>query len=273
MKKIICLLISALIMSCSQVNMPITQESKSTPRPVQSQTVVANNQNKTDAKVLVETKPEIKSPTTPAPVSTLDPTNYNSSAIDKNLTPAPTPTPTVIPVPSTNFIQVVPSYTPSPYESGVSEPFSVLPSYSPNQLPPLNQPLNNPYYFEKPTPEGNEGDFYLLFKDEYKIRYNETKKEFYSLLGYDTKSINEILINKNIRVRVVNTIFTEEEMDEMEQVRQASESGDVSHLGSRYRIETQNISNIEIVNKMRANPYVRQFNYEGNQYNRIGTVG
>ncbi|MFN8576948.1 MAG: hypothetical protein U0354_08825 [Candidatus Sericytochromatia bacterium] len=263
-QKIICLLISALIMSCSQVNVPITQESKSTPKPVQSQTVVVNNQVKNDTKVVVDNKPEIKTPTTPTPVSTLDPTNYNSSAIDKNLTPVPTPT--ITPVPSTNFIQVVPTSTPVPIPSGISPPIVIVTG----SLPPTTK-YHNPDTIIDPIPEGTTADWWLTFKDIYKIRYNQEKNEFYSLSGYDTSSINKIFKSEKIIIYPINRTYngnifviryTEEEMDKREKERQLNETGDVPHEGSQYIIKTKDIENIEFGNLIRQHIYVRSFNVD-----------
>ncbi|MFN8576949.1 MAG: hypothetical protein U0354_08830 [Candidatus Sericytochromatia bacterium] len=267
-QKIICLLISALIMSCSQVNVPITQESKAAPKPIQSQTVVVN------------TKPEIKTPTTPTPLSTLDPTNYNSSAIDKNLTP----TPTVTPVPSTNFIQVVPTSTLVPIPSGISPPIVIVTG----SLPPTTK-YHNPDTIIKPIPEGTGttqiafysliydaiGSYWnLTFKDIYRIRFSYEKQEFYSLSGYDTSSLNKIFKSENIRVFPKNStydangkkipMFTEEDMDNTEQDRQKSETGDVPHFGSEYLIATKDIENLAFGTLVRQHPYVRSFNFMEN---------
>jgi hypothetical protein len=250
-KKIICLLVSALVMSCSQVNVPITQDTKSTDKPTPTQSVVVSNQVKNDTKVVSEVKPEIKVSVTPTPIQTLDPTNYNSSAIDKNV--IPTPSPSINPITNPT---VIPTSQPSPVKSGYSV---LIPAVMPS--PEIKK---DPYIDAKPIPGFYNGWLFLIFKDDYRIRYDVTKKEFYSLAGYDIKSINQLLISDNIRISPSNSVWTEEKMNEFEKMSQQYYSYDYPHEGSIYTLEIKDNLLNELGEKLKSTNYVRYIEFFDN---------
>src|SRR5690606_31546501 len=73
------------------------------------------------------------------------------------------------------------------------------------------------YSRNDPVPEGlNEGSVSLIFKDEYKVRYDREIKVFKSLTGADVSNINNPINSHNIE-KVVGYFDISEEQAEKDE--------------------------------------------------------
>ncbi|MFN8673687.1 MAG: hypothetical protein U0457_16605 [Candidatus Sericytochromatia bacterium] len=125
-------------------------------------------------------------------------------------------------------------------------------------------PNPNPYSTNFPIMEGLQtGVINLIFKDEYKIRYNFEKKEFYSLLcSINTSEVNKIINSFSSITQILGGLgsMSEEKAREEELSLEANYNYDVINKGSSYYIYIKELNAKELIESLRKLEYVRESN-------------
>ena len=139
----------------------------------------------------------------------------------------------------------------------------------PSNMPPMgigSQVLPLPPYSVAYTVPDNvrEGTISLIFKDEYKVRYNKEKKIFYSLLGNDLSNINKIMSEYKIDSTFFSRQITEEQAEIEEKRAEVKYGYDEFNALSAYFIEVKDINVKEFVEKIRKDYLVRECNLREN---------
>ncbi|MFN8673688.1 MAG: hypothetical protein U0457_16610 [Candidatus Sericytochromatia bacterium] len=145
-------------------------------------------------------------------------------------------------------------------------------SGEPNSAGCFSMPESSFYYGKKlyfvynrilPTPDGLQtGDVELIFKDEYKIRYNLPKNEFYSLIcSVNTSELNKIIKNySNINIIDSHLNLSEEKAREDELSLEKEQQNDYSNSKSIYTLVIKDVNAKELVESLRKLEYVRESN-------------
>ena len=133
----------------------------------QAQIVNKNNSNSSNTMVIP----------TPKPIPTaIENFPNNSTNLTGNITPNPTPTPTI--VPEIELIRVD----------------------NPNGEVVFYKPINSQKPYKVWYNITDNTNIRISFVEEYKIRYNKEKKEFYSLLNIDLLKFNNLIKNYKIEI-------------------------------------------------------------------------
>jgi hypothetical protein len=184
-------------------------------------------------------------------------------------TPLPTPTPT----PPTTTIKSTISPTPVPSSSSMGG--SILeapPKATPEQIanaPTVTGeypvPPPQPYSYTYNIPSGIlTGTISLRFKDEYMIRYDKEKKQFYSKAcksSEKTEELNKIIYKYNVIVSNYRNTSEEEARVlelEMEQVY----NSDIHNELSSYTLSIQEVNATLLIGELRKLLVVRDANYD-----------
>ena len=193
----------------------------------------------------------------PAPTNVPIPQPSNSIVpSDSNLTGSvPTSTPATTLKPLAEGAEPNNStFTPTPAMTSFSK--DMIPSYYPGKK------LEDPYKANT-TPFGvTSGRIELIFRDEYRIRYDFNKRIFISLVGKDISSINNLIAEYKI-TNIIGYLGSKTEEKALEiELRLEKEYGyDERNDGSSYDLYVKDINILEFINKMRANEFVRMCNY------------
>jgi hypothetical protein len=107
------------------------------------------------------------------------------------------------------------------------------------------------------------GEIVIIFKDEYKIRYDVSSNKFISLIGADTTSLNELILSVNPKIYQAGNIFSESEAEETERTLEQECKCDEPNSKSGASIMVTKTNLFDYITKLRNNTFVRQANDYG----------
>lgn len=198
---------------------------------------------------------EVKVIPAPTNVPIPQPSNTITSSSSNLTSSIPVPTPSTTPKPLAEGAEPSnSSFTSTPAMTSFSK--DMIPSYYPGKK------LEDPYKANT-TPSGvTSGRIELIFRDEYRIRYDFNKRIFISLVGKDVSYINSLMSEYKI-TNIIGYLGSKTEEKALEiELRLEKEYGyDERNDGSSYDLYVKDINILEFINKMRANEFVRRCNY------------
>lgn len=230
-----------LINACAVSTQPVVKE-------INKKDIISTKPSNSPAPMIsVKPSPEIKTEESISPEK--DPELNPQSSVNASSIPTPSPTDDR----STSASYTTPSN--SDYENGRPTP------------PPYTIPKATKYE-NYPVEEGLQRAFInLIFKDEYKVRFDSKKKEFYSLIGSDLTNINNLINEYSITIiGSVRGDHTEEELSKIEKESEEFWGVDVANRASIYDMLTEDNVEInvkELIEKLRLDPLVRTANQGG----------
>ena len=242
MKKIVILLILAVLTGCSLgLNTP-APEIKQSAKPV---VTVSSIPKPVESSIPKVTKLPVK-----------DGTGKIQQSGEASNAPSPLPTSTPTPEETSNSSEVKPSPIPSP---------------SATPWPTGDRGTPKPRFdINKPVEEGvRKGYIDVFFKDTAKIRYKTDTKEFISLAGADVANINKLFKQYSIKTWLSDAVYgkTEEELEKKEKESEAFFGVDFPNEASIYPLYTETPINVkEFIEALRLDPSVLSTNENGIGY-------
>lgn len=265
MKKIICMLLVALLTNCSNPNLANIP-------PVNNQTKIVsiekqNNEKNDNSRVdIIENKTVITNKETiinnqvsdkkTNNVQVIDNTTLSTKIEQTNLQSSPIPTPSVQPTkrPLTSEDEIALKYgidfrdAPDGKYSGYGSSVRA----------------NIPYKIIKPVKEGiYSGQIELIFEDSYKIRQKNNSLEFTSLTNIDVSEVNNLINEYNVSRILGSLSSTEEEAErDYNMLLKSDPTGHAFNVLSYYRLTVNEINVKEFIDKLRTISYVREANFD-----------